>query len=124
MPDELTVEQKAAAIAAQLDHDHIAEAAIHAGHALNSAGVAVLELTPGDSTRYDIVIARTPVWSHRGIEPPRNYMFSTSFGPVYPWRGNRMHFDYVLEKWVANKNLWTAVVLATFMTALAERLNP
>lgn len=122
MPEELAIEQKAKRIAEQLDHAHIAEAALWAANSLDRAGVAHVKLTPNDGTLYQIVVIDTPVWTENGIQAANQFTFGSSMGTIYPWHGHKMHFDYVRSKWVADDNLWTAVVFTEFMNALAERL--
>jgi hypothetical protein len=109
-----------AAIESRLNLDHIVNAAATAADVLAERGYAIVELTPGDATRYEIVIAK------RG---GRGFIVSlASFnGRSYPWDGQPVHPSYVTGKWTNPTSAgseWTGVVLAYFLNRLAERLLP
>jgi hypothetical protein len=78
-------------------------------------GHAFIDLNPGDATTYKIVVVR-PVYVGQAspvIDEYSNMWVGTSFGPLYPWRGNKIHCGHE----------WTARVIARFLSTLAERLG-
>lgn len=116
-------------IAARLNLTHIAEAADRAAWSLNRRGVAHVLVEPGDATRYPFIISHVSVWDVRDGEwvevEPREFTvtLAASFGCSYPWGGQRMHADYCAQKWAQDCREWTGVVVAEFLSALAERLE-
>lgn len=85
--------------------------------------VAHVELTPGDGTRYQIVISRAYVWKSTAERPKiaRDYMVNViGLGGSYPWAGGQVRADYAGAKW-GNDNRWTAVVVTEFLNHFAAR---
>lgn len=70
---------------------------------------------PDDGTRYEFVCAK-----RIGVLGGAPFVFATNYGPAYPWNGNpSIHPGYATEKWVANDNEWTGIVIARFMNTVA-----
>ncbi len=126
MTAAITESERAQQIATSLDQDHIRSAAHFAGVQLRGAGHAVINLEPGDVTRYTIIVT-APGPSYSGwqneVVDERHYLVACSFGPVYPWTGSRIDWSYVQSKWVSDGRTWTAVVIAEFLNALAEQIE-
>lgn len=94
----------------------------------------LVELQPGDGTRYPISIVMPPTpeqhvrrraWRDMHPDEPIEaggvFFVSTAYGPMYQWHGTTVSWDYVLEKWVqpsASAN-WTARVLSRFLNTLS-----
>lgn len=107
----------------QLDPRRIDRAARWAAARLRILDHAVVNLEPGDATRYVIMItAPQSTWDTDGPTHEREYLVATSFGPVYPWAAVKLDWSYVHAKWVANENRWTAVVITEFLNTLASHL--
>jgi len=111
-------------ILSRLDSDDIAAAAVHAAHVLAQRGAAVLELTPGDSTVYRIMLAAPWIgtWTTVGTKPRKNFWVAllNCSGTGYEWTGEHVDPDYAAAKWTHNDHRWTGVVLAAFLNTLAD----
>jgi hypothetical protein len=93
---------------------------------LDKYGHAFVDLQPGDATTYKIVVVRPTSkveYPNPTIDWDANMWVGTSFGPLYPWRGNTIHWDYAASKWTSDNHEWTGRVIARFLTTLAQRLG-
>ena len=104
----------------QLNMRCIESAAMLFADRLSEGGGAHVTLEPDDGTRYEFIATkRNPDVMEQGAP----YMFASSFGPAYPWNGEpTIHPGYASDKWVANRNPWTAVVMALFLNLVALNL--
>jgi len=103
----------------ELNMRYIESAARLFAYRLSEGGGAHVTLGPDDGTRYEFIATKR---SGTAPDGPR-YMVASSFGPAYPWSGTpTIHPDYAAEKWVHNKNPWTAVVTALFLNLAALNL--
>ena len=111
--------------AAGLDMAEVCDAASDAADMINLNGCALLDLCPGDMTRYRIsVIPMKPLSTDERYHDA--YWVGTQFGPSYEWHGGPMWDPgYVQSKWVnpAKAPGWTARVLCLFLTELAHMLE-
>ena len=116
-----------AQIADRLEPGYIDTTARKAVQSLSTWGSVALNLTPGDMTSYIVTIVDTQcadgqtntIGSHFGAR----FVFASSFGPAYAWRGSEMHPNYVTEKWVANGHEHTGAVFTLFMNAVAIEMT-
>lgn len=108
----------------RLDLDHIRRAAAFAAQELHSGYAAGVDLTPGDATRYQIVVSRPLVWTADGLHRPKNYAVSVICGgsAAYPWSGAPVDASYAASKWTQEGHIWTGVVVAEFLNALADAI--
>ena len=117
----------AAEISERLDLDHIAHMARRARTGLRLFGVARVELTPDDGTRYEIIVTNLRLTSRDGSlrRYGGDYVVSlvNCSGSSYYWNGGHMESGYVTVKWVADDRLWTGVVLTEFLNALSAELE-
>jgi hypothetical protein len=114
-------------IRSRLDLEHIADAATVAATALRYVGHARIELTPGDMTRYPIVIVVPGKrWSRNGLADVADYdvALQHSAGHCYPWNPANVYVSpgYAAEKWTTNQ-IHTGVVMSEFLNALARELG-
>ena len=101
---------------AEVSHTAINRAALEAAHALALRGFWQGEIEPGDSTRYDVVIARRA--------DSDQWVVASNLGVMYPWNGNpTVHPDYATEHYSVHHSSWTGVVMALFLNATADRLH-
>jgi hypothetical protein len=106
----------------QLDDERIEMAATWAAHQLRDHNVARMELSPGDYTTYQILIAAPGmVWTDGNERMAVKYTVSLGFGDLYPWPGDEVHPAYAAQKW-GRDNVCTGEVLARFLNALGPRL--
>lgn len=110
-----------------LDQAHFDEYAEFAKRQLAEWGHAHVVLTPGDGTRYEIVIVQMTVESGRPkgvgyrLEHADRYLMATNMGAMYEFvPGGYFTWDYVCDKWVADDREWTGRVLARFLNRLGE----
>lgn len=97
--------------------------------ALPAYGYVAVDLTPGDQTRYRVIITQplnVHVWDelgHRIVESAdRIVTVSTSrVGNSYPWASNEIHWAYVLTQWALDE--WTARVVARLLALVATKLG-
>lgn len=112
---------------ARLDQEHINAAAFFAAEKLIDDQVAIIRLTPGDMTLYSLLVTpkHVDVFTDTGTVTAREYcvILATSWGKAYPWNGERVHAQYVHEKWVEGHSPHTAAVLAAFLNAIAARFE-
>ena len=102
----------------QLNMRYIEGAARLFADRLSEGGGAHVTLEPDDGTRYEFIATKRSRWPSG---PP--YMVASSFGPAFPWNGEpTIHPTYAAEKWVHDKNPWTAVVTALFLNLAAHNL--
>lgn len=115
-----------------LDEYHFEEYAKFAKRQLEALNHAFIDLQPGDGTTYKIVIVRpsleTRVSSYHPtgfkLEEDAPYLVCTSFGPLYEWNSTMwMSWDYVADKWVADRREWTARVIARFLNRLRQEIG-
>jgi len=110
-----------------LDLAHIDAAAKWAARMLVETGSARVELTPGDMTRYRVMVGGFGlVWTRDGTQNQQEYWVSllgAAFGG-YPWNLD-FHVDagYAAEKWSSDSNPWTGAVVAAFLNALRAHLG-
>lgn len=103
----------------RLDVEHIDSMAHQAALALEGCGAVRVELTPGDATRYEIIIYGLPLITADGSRHwGGDYVVTlvNCDGRSYYWNGGHLNVGYVQEKWV--DRLWTAVVLTAFLNAV------
>lgn len=122
---------------ADLDREHIAQAAHFAAAELTRTGVARVRLAPGDMTEYPILIAAPgPEWGWispdhgHGVRRSPEYWVALccSFGAGYPWSGDEIAPGYAAEKWTARGSsdgtrLWTGAVVADFLDSVRLALQ-
>lgn len=110
----------------RLDRDHIMAMANIARNRLEEHGVARVELTPNDGTRYEIVVTDAPLES-RAFTKEFGGAYVVSLvncdGRSYYWNGTPMHVEYVTVKWAGDGRLWTGVVLTEFLNQLSGFLR-
>lgn len=116
-----------------LDQAHIEDMARVAGRQLSSSGMGYAEviLTPGDATRYPIIVMGAGRLASEGqgnVVVQREYLviLASTFGLAYPWTGHSVHPDYADIKWCQRhaQNGWTGEVMARFLSALAVHVGP
>jgi hypothetical protein len=116
---------------------HVAAAGEWAAGQLRSEHLARVHLTPGDMTRYDIVVvgpwrewwASAEPW---GLGSEYWVALINCEGHGYPWNRQWVHPSYAAEKWTcprqpAGTRAHTGEVMAAFLNALAaalDRLTP
>jgi hypothetical protein len=115
----------------RLDREHITRAANWTALELREHRVARVILTPGDMTRYPILIA-SPWWEWierrdrtTSTQLGHDYwvaLLDHAVGAGYPWNGQEVHPLYAAEKW-GRFDLPTGHVMAGFLNALAEALT-
>jgi hypothetical protein len=114
-----------------LDQDRIDAAARWTAEQLARTGVAKVELTPGDSTVYKLLLSSPgPLWRAGGESTTTYYWVSlcASWGNGYEWAGGPIERTYCAEKWTnhsANKAIraHTGEVIAQFLTATSKALR-
>lgn len=123
MNTELTADD----ITSRLNLEHIEAAAAWAAQRLAQSSCAVVHLTPGDATRYEVVvIASQNYYAAEGERHDlvKDYLvvLANDFGRAYPWSGQEVHATYAASKWAHDGRLWTGVVMAQFLNALWAQL--
>jgi len=116
----------ASEIELRLDRPHIVAAATWVAECIRLRGAGAADVTPGDATRYRFLVSRLPVWTASGCNEPREYtvVLACAFGEAYLWAGHGgMDPGYCAAKWTRDGLLWTGVVVAVFLNALAEILG-
>lgn len=114
-----------------LDATVFTSAASYAAASLFVRGHALVELAPGDMTLYRFSIIDSAHGAlhqdgrvHGGNMGGNRYLVASTFGLLYAWSGHPMEPDYALEHYVVDdKGVWTAHVIARFLTELASFLN-
>jgi hypothetical protein len=127
--DDMAAEAAVVGVAAlcdqySLDVEHIEAAGQWTAHALDTTGHARLTLTPGDMTRYDIIIVGHGAhWQRVGADDvgqevqAGGYRVAVGGGTVYTWTANAaLHPSYVQSHW-GGISEWTAAVLCAFLNA-------
>lgn len=119
---------------ARLDLSSVASAADWAAKELHYQGHAVVNLEPGDATRYRIVIIAAGALAYIGNQretrdhaaPLRHYLvcLATNFGSSYEWDGTPVDPGYAGSKWAVRFEHHTGVVMSAFLTSLSHHLLP
>lgn len=117
---------------AALDDLAFASAASYTSASLAAFGRALVELAPGDATlyRFSIIDSAFGALHEDGRVTDANmggnrYLVASTFGLLYAWSGRPMEPDYAFEHYVIDpKGVWTAHVIARFLTEVAGFLNP
>lgn len=91
-----------------LDLDHIEAAAKEVDHELRCGHSSMVEIQPGDATRYIIIV---------GLHESGRLWFASSFGRAYPLPGWPLHHGYVTDKYVSDGNRHTGMVFTIFLNA-------
>jgi hypothetical protein len=111
----------------RVDTDHINRVADNAARHMTWRDACVAVLEPGDSTRYEITLARRAgnhvgddLLPGTGVQANDWLMLASNFGPAYPWRcTDAHHWDYVASHYLHGRQEHTAHVLAAFMERFA-----
>lgn len=115
-----------AEIREQIDLGHIDTMAREAAMYVHGSSVARVELTPGDMTRYEIIIVHCALQQEGDVHIHWGGDYVVTLvncdGRSYYWNGDQLHVGYVQDKWV--DRLWTAVVLTEFLNRLSVHLEP
>lgn len=98
----------------RLDATHFTAAAADAAEQLAAHRHAIVDFCPGDATGYTI-----GVFHHPDRRDPYTVCLISPQGYSYPWRGQRLSYDYVTAKWTRDHE-WTGAVLTRFLNALAD----
>jgi len=110
----------------RLDESHITSAAAYAAAKMSPASPVRLDLTPGDHTRYPIIIVPGgQTWTRDGTELRTDAIVVLLHGKgrAYPWHpGTHITPDYAAEKW-GDDNIWTGTVISMFLNELNGQLG-
>lgn len=116
-------------IRSRLNLEHVYSAAHWAADVLHGAAdSAIVDLAPGDHTKYRIaVLAPQFRWTGRDARTDWHGEYLVTLvncsGATYPWNGQvGVHPSYAAAKWTTDGARWTGVVLAAFLNALAGYL--
>ena len=100
---------------------------------LRDLGHAAVEVAPGDTTMYRLTIVDAERGVMREDQVARSgsgammgggrFLVASTFGRLYAWSGNPIHWDYVAEHYVTDHSEWTARVIARFLTTLSNIMN-
>lgn len=105
--------------------EHITSAAQWAAMSLRKHGIAHVELTPGDATRYEVIVTLSESMWGKGSEVPNRMGMIVSipnFGTSYYWPVlGYTSASYATEKW-GKGNFHTGSVIAMFLNDLAPLL--
>lgn len=105
--------------------EHIAAAAAWAGRMLKNTGRAAVQLTPGDATRYDVVVTLVDsLWiGSSGVDAAMQGAVVTlaNFNTSCYWSGTYMTPQYAADK-LGNGSRVTGSVMAEFLNGLAEHV--
>lgn len=86
------------------------QAAVAALVSLREHHYALVDLSPGDATRYRIAIV--------GEEEPHRLWIASNFGPLVILPDTRLHWDYVSSHMLEREHEWTARVITRFLNTL------
>lgn len=116
---------------AQLDHDHIDQAARYTALQLIGVGHSHVALAPGDATEYRItIVSPGGMWAYSEVIDNRYYQVAlcASFGAGYPWNGRKLDPSYCAEKWTNAGSArgireWTGAVMSAYLNRVALYLE-
>lgn len=108
-----------------LDMSHIHRVASQAARTLADHGKTLVQLSPGDRTRYELAIVLfDQMWTGDDARPTATHgavVSLVNFGSSFTWTGSYLTASYVADK-LGSGSIATGTVVAAFLNVVSDIL--